>query len=64
VEANKSPHKAPRDARILVKPRHNGFTQEDVARFGYKLNMKEFPKNFLRESFYIFGYLLEPCVEI
>jgi hypothetical protein len=32
--------------------------QEDLAKFGYKLNMKK------KTSFYIFGYLLELCIEI
>jgi hypothetical protein len=34
--------------------------QEDLARFGYKLNMKVIKK----ESLYIFGCLLETCIEI
>jgi len=35
--------------------------QEDLAKFGYKLNMK---KKSLETPIYIFGYLLEPCIEI
>jgi len=35
--------------------------QEDLARIGYKKNMKEF---FSKTLFYIFGYLLEPRIEI
>jgi hypothetical protein len=33
---------------------------EDLANFGYEINMKII----IKKSFYIFGYLLEPCVEI
>ncbi len=35
--------------------------QEDLARFGYKLNTSE---TFLETYFTIFGYILEPCIEI
>jgi hypothetical protein len=37
--------------------------QEDwvIAKFGYKLNMK---KKVLKHPSIIFGYLLEPCIEI
>jgi len=35
--------------------------QEDLAKFGYKLNMKE---KVLKHPSIIFGYLLEPCIEI
>jgi hypothetical protein len=35
--------------------------QEDLARIGDKKNMKEF---FCKTLFYIFGYLLEPCIKI
>jgi hypothetical protein len=34
---------------------------EDLDRFGYKLNMKLI---FLKHQVYVFGYLLEPCVNI
>ncbi len=34
--------------------------QEDLAKFGYNLTMK----NKIKTSFYIFGYLLELCIEI
>jgi hypothetical protein len=35
--------------------------REDLAKFGYKLNMKV---NCLKTSYFIFGYILEWCIEI
>jgi hypothetical protein len=35
--------------------------EEDLAKFDYKLNMKKKKK---KTSFYIFGHLFEPCIEI
>jgi len=44
----------------LLCSHSGGDPQEDLAIFDYKLNAKV---KFLKTSFYIFGYLLEPCIE-
>jgi hypothetical protein len=44
---------------ILFHSQSGGDSKEDLARFGYKLNMKV---KFGKASFYILGYPLEPCM--
>jgi len=39
----------------------DGDPHEDLANFGYKINMKE---KYSKISFYIFWYILESCIEI
>jgi hypothetical protein len=44
---------------ILFYSQSGDDSKEDLARFGYKLNMKV---KFGKTSFYILGYPLEPCM--
>jgi hypothetical protein len=45
---------------LLCNTQSGNDLEEDLARFGYKLNMKAIKK----ESLYIFGCLLETCIKI
>jgi hypothetical protein len=38
---------------------NNYDSQEDLAKFGYKLNVKE---KCFKTFFYVFGYILESCL--